>query len=115
VGLVGPYRPRAMTGMMASAGGGSLVPTQGWDLTKSCVALAKAVQARTRVSAWLPFPTSRVSWNRLASSTTKAFAVAVNTPRLTARPGTQKLNPAAGRDAGMIATKDSATGDRAHL
>ena len=38
-----------MTGVMASAKGGSFVPTQGWLGWKSRVSLANAVQARMRV------------------------------------------------------------------
>src|ERR1039458_10559881 len=97
-----------MTGVMASARGGSFVPTQGWAGTKSGVALAKVLQARTRVCACPPWPTSRVRANPLASSTAMALEAAVKVPRPTARAGTQKLKPAAGTDAGIVATKDSA-------
>jgi hypothetical protein len=38
-----------------------------------------------------------------------ALEAAVKVPRPTARAGTQKLKPAAGTDAGIVATKDSAT------
>ncbi len=79
-----------MTGVMASAKGGSFVPTQGWAGSKSGVVLAKAVQASTRVCACAAWPTFRVSWNRLASSTAMASELAVKVPRLTGRAGTQK-------------------------
>ncbi len=96
----------AMTGVMASAKGGSFVPTQGWAGSKSGVVLAKAVQARSGSGACaLAHLQGELEPARLLHG--DGLRARGEGAEADGRAGTQKLNPAVGTDAGMVATKDS--------
>ena len=81
--------------MMASAKGGSLVPTQGWEGSKSGVLLAKAVQERT--AGLRPGTAADRQGQREPARLLHGDELGAGgeVPRLAPALGTQKLNPAA--------------------